>query len=108
MGNFDAQALDVLLEGIALLSVADEAEGAEAIEIGEGEVFAGRMRENQALGFTVFGDQADATADCIFWRAGIERTTVEGHVAGVAAIGAEDQAGYFGPACADQSGEAKH
>src|SRR5438874_12847364 len=54
VGNFDAQTVDVLAEGAALCVLANEREGAEAIEVGQAEILTGGMRKDQALGFGVF------------------------------------------------------
>src|SRR5215212_10530448 len=108
MGNFDAKAVNIFCEGVALAGLADEGEGAEAVEVGEAEIFAGRVREDQALRLAVFGDEADAGFDRMARGAGIVGAIVEKHFASVAAVSAEDEAGEFGAACADEAGEAEN
>lgn len=63
VGNLDAQVVDVSGQGVSFASMVDEAEGGKAGQVGQREVFADGVVEDEPVGFSVFGEQADAFFD---------------------------------------------
>ena len=104
--GFDAEALGEAGGEVAFGVAADPAEAGELGERGEGGVLAAVHREDEALAFAVFGDEAEFGGER--GAEGTERggAAVERELAGGGGVEAEDGLRDFAAAGADEAGEA--
>ncbi len=104
-GGFDAEALEIVGGLRAFLGMAEEAEEAEALEEGEGEIFAATHHEDESLAFAVFGDEADAAAHGFTDAAEFEGFTFENDFTFSAFVEAEEGFSDLAATRADEAGE---
>ncbi len=107
-GRLDHQVLDVLHRRALLLALVHEAELRDGVQVRQCDVLAHGHAEDQAERLPILRHEADPELDRVLGRADVDRLAVQGDLARVDRVSAEDRPREFGPSCADESREAEH
>ena len=108
VGGLDAQRQDVLLGQRLLLAPGNEAQDAAFGLQRQHDVLAHRQLGDDGLGLALFRAIGHVGPHGIAWGCEVQRAALQHEAAGVIAVGAEEQAGGFGAARAQQAGQAQH
>ncbi len=103
--EFDGETLHIAGEGGAFSPGLHEPPTGELKHVGQAEILARRAVQNEALGFAVLGQQADAGAHCVARVLDLQRAAIQFEAARVRPVRAEYEPRGFGAAGADQAGQ---